>query len=138
MTIFRPELYMNNIMQIRFEPGPEDNRYCRGCSACCRWSGEVLFFPGALSPIAAFLKLDERKCAELYFDLSADRRRLKTVETADGRCPFLVEDNCSIYHLRPAACRSFPYRWQRPERQLMLRCRLYRALLWRRKTGPDL
>ncbi len=129
---------MKNTPTTRFEPGPDDSRYCSGCSACCRWSGDVVFSPNTLAPIAAWLSLDERECAECYFDLADDRQHLKAVEPADGRCPFLVEDTCGIYPLRPPACRSFPYRWQRPERELMRRCRLYRALLWRQKEDRDI
>ena len=93
----------------RFEPDGNDERYCTGCSVCCRWPGEVVFSPQALAPIAAFLgSRDERECAELYFDLADDRHHLKAVETIDGRCPFLAEDNCIIYHLRPSACRCSP------------------------------
>ena len=124
---------MKELPATRFEPEPGDNRYCGGCSACCRWPGKVIFSPHSLAEIAALLNLDERECAERYFDLAEDRHHLQAVETADGRCPFLVEDRCGIYPLRPPACRNFPYSWQRPERELMRRCRLYRALLWRQK-----
>ena len=129
---------MGNIPATRFEAEPDDYQYCSGCSACCRWSGDVVFSPHTLAPIAALLNLDERECAELYFDLADDRHHLKAVETADGLCPFLIEDICGIYLLRPPACRSFPYRWQRPERELMRQCRLYRALLWRNTEGRDI
>ncbi|MEA1928765.1 MAG: YkgJ family cysteine cluster protein [Candidatus Auribacterota bacterium] len=129
---------MEKIPLTRFEAKPDDDRFCSGCSACCRWSGDVVFSPHALAPIATLLDMDERDCAELYFDLADDRHHLKAVDTADGRCPFLVEDNCIIYHLRPSACRSFPYRWQRPERALMRQCRLYHALLWREKEDRDI
>lgn len=124
---------MKKVTANRFESEPDDDRFCSGCSACCRWSGDVVFSPHALAPIAALLNLEERECAELYFDLADDRQHLKAVETADGRCPFLVEETCGIYPLRPPACRSFPYRWQRTERELMRQCRLYRALLWRQE-----
>jgi len=128
---------MKNLPATSFKPEPDDERYCSGCSACCRWSGEVVFSPHSLPEIAALLNLDERECAERYFDLAEDRYHLQAVETADGRCPFLIEDSCIIYSLRPTACRSFPYSWQRPERELMRRCRLYRALLWRSKENRD-
>ena len=124
---------VKRIPASRFEPELDDDRYCSGCSACCRWPGRVVFTPNSLQEIAALLDLDERECAERYFDLAEDRHHLQTVETADGRCPFLVEDRCGIYSLRPPACRSFPYSWQRTERELMSQCRLYRALLRRQK-----
>lgn len=124
---------MSKLLPNRFEPKTDDGRYCKGCSDCCRWDGEVIFSPYSLGPIAAFLNMEERECADLYFELAEDRYHLKAVETADGRCPFLIGDRCSIYHLRPPACQNFPYQWQRPEKELMRRCRLYRALVWRHR-----
>jgi len=121
-----------------FQPRENDERFCRGCTACCRWPGEVIFSPHSLPRIAAWLEMDVRACAELYFELSPDRRHLQAVETADGRCPFLGEDGCRIYPHRPTACRTFPYAWQRPETELMRQCRLWRAIRWREKEANEL
>ena len=128
---------MNENLPTQFEPEPDDSQYCRGCGDCCRWPGEVIFPPESLAPIAAWFNLDERECAERFFDLTEGRQHLRVVETADGSCPFLVEGRCVIYRLRPSACRIFPYGWRRPEKELMEQCRLYRALLWR-NSGSDL
>lgn len=113
------------------EPREGDSRFCRNCRACCCWPGAVLFEPADLPAIAAALGLDERECAEQYFQISRDRRHLRAVERPDGSCAFLGEEGCRIYSLRPRACREFPYLWQRPETELMRQCRLWRALLWK-------
>ncbi|HOO77352.1 MAG TPA: YkgJ family cysteine cluster protein [bacterium] len=128
---------MNSSHVLSFDPEPGDGDCCRGCDACCRWEGTVFFPPENLPGIARWLGMDERECAETYFEPAPDRRRLQAVETADGRCPFLGADGCRIYPLRPPACRSFPYRWQRPEPELMRQCRLWRTLLWRAARRGD-
>lgn len=112
----------------RFTPQPGDASYCSGCTTCCRWPGDVLFKPEDLPAVAAFLAMDEHECADTFFELSDDRRHLKTAPTEDGSCIFITPDGCLVYPHRPAQCRSFPYEWQRPERYYMDQCALFRAL----------
>ncbi len=114
-------------------------RYCRNCIACCLWSGDVFFKPEKLAGIAHYLRMSERDCAEKYFEVNGNRTRLKARELDDGRCAFVESEGCSIYPFRPGPCRSFPRSWQRPEKELMEQCRLYRSLRWKEKeeTGQD-
>lgn len=123
-------------ISYRWQAG--DDLICRECRACCLWEGEIRFDLDELRRVADFLGIEERDCADKYFELTRDRRHLKTKETESGRCLFLGEDGCRIYAVRPRQCRTFPYRWQRPEKNLMRKCRLYRRLLTREEAGPPL
>ena len=107
---------------------PGDHACCTGCTTCCRWPGDVLFSPDALPAVAAYLAMDERTCADSYFNLSGDRQHLITKPTENGGCIFLTESGCMVYPHRPRQCRTFPYTWQRPEKKLMRQCALYNAL----------
>ena len=115
----------------RFTAQPDDSSLCSGCTVCCRWPGDVLFNPADLPAVADYLNMDERTCADTFFELSDDRHYLKTAPTEDGGCIFITPDGCMVYPHRPGQCRSFPYEWQRPEHYLMAQCRLYRALVAR-------
>ena len=103
-------------------------RHCAGCTACCRWPGVVTFPADAVGPIAAHLGMDERACADLFFELADNRRQLRTKKTTDGGCIFIGETGCRIYPHRPRQCRTFPYEWQRPEAAYMAQCPLHKAL----------
>ena len=122
-------------LTIPAEPRPGDAQHCTGCTACCRWPGEVFFAISDLAGVAAHLGLDERACADTFFDMSADRYRLKTKATSDGRCIFISETGCRVYPHRPRQCRTFPYQWQRPEQDYMAQCALYRAIRAREQTA---
>lgn len=115
----------------RFAPQPGDEKYCLGCTTCCRWPGDVLFEPDALSAIAAYLQMDERMCADTFFDLHDDRWHLRAKPGPGGGCIFVTPTGCRIYPHRPRQCRTFPYEWQRRELQYMRQCPLYAALLGR-------
>lgn len=91
----------------------------------------MLFEPDAVPAIAAHLHMDERDCADMFFDLHADRWHLRTKPGVNGACIFLDANGCRIYPHRPRQCRTFPYEWQRTERGHMRHCALYQALLHR-------
>jgi len=121
-------------MKDVYEYREGDGDYCAGCTLCCEWPGDVLFDPAALPDLARYLDMDERDCADTFFDLSDDRRHLKTKPTVHGGCIFVDAGGCRVYPHRPQQCRTFPYAWQRPERKYMAKCRLYQALL-KREAG---
>jgi len=112
-----------------------DEQYCAGCTACCRWPGQVLFDPESLAAVAACLGLDERSCADTFFELHDDRRHLKTKPTMHGGCVFLDDKGCRVYAARPRQCRTFPYEWQRDEEELMRQCKLHSVLKYRAVTS---
>jgi len=78
---------------------------CRRCANCCK----------AISPL---LQPDECKRLAEHLDLSTEQFIGDyLVETEDedgylfkpGPCPFLSDDSCTIYDLRPEDCRSYPH-----------------------------
>ncbi|NOZ09876.1 MAG: YkgJ family cysteine cluster protein [Gammaproteobacteria bacterium] len=84
---------------------------CTRCGQCC--------IGDASSGVS--LSIDEVEAAQRLLGLSKAWflrryvRRLSTVRweirlQADGRCPFLTDqDRCSIYAVRPAQCRTYPF-----------------------------
>lgn len=108
-----------------FTPHKGDEQWCAGCTACCRWPGDVFFSPESLPDLAAHLGLEERECADTFFDVNRSKQCLQTKPTHDGSCIFISDDGCRVYPFRPSQCRTFPYAWQRPEKDLMKECTLY-------------
>ncbi|RIA10413.1 hypothetical protein OE09_2277 [Flavobacteriaceae bacterium MAR_2010_72] len=78
---------------------------CLTCANCCKTTGP-LFTDKDIERIAKFFKLKPHKFTEHYLTLDEDNDYvLQSVP-----CTFLGEDNyCSIYEVRPKACREFPH-----------------------------
>ena len=78
---------------------------CLDCANCCKTTGP-LFTDKDISRISKYLKLKEQKFTELYLRVDEDGDQvLQSVP-----CTFLGHDNCcSIYDVRPKACREFPH-----------------------------
>jgi Fe-S-cluster containining protein len=75
---------------------------CRkGCSACCRTHTTIPVYPLELTGITWYAT--ERVQAPHREKL---KQRLKRYKESSV-CPFLIDDDCSIYPLRPMACRQF-------------------------------
>lgn len=75
---------------------------CRtGCSNCCRFQTDIAVYPVELVGISwyAVEKTGGEFRSVLKEQLSAHDQTLP--------CPFLVQDRCSIYPLRPMSCRQF-------------------------------
>jgi Fe-S-cluster containining protein len=82
---------------------------CRRSGNCCAIPGGVVRVDAAeAAAIAAFLGLDERAFRARY--VQADGERLK--DGLGNRCVFLADGReaaCTIYPVRPAKCRTFPF-----------------------------
>ncbi len=82
---------------------------CKRSGNCCAVPGGVVRVTAAESAaIAAFLGLDEQAFRARH--VQPDGERLK--EGLGNRCVFLAdggEATCTIYPVRPAKCRSFPF-----------------------------
>ncbi|MCX7744488.1 MAG: YkgJ family cysteine cluster protein [Flavobacteriales bacterium] len=78
---------------------------CLACANCCKTTGP-LFTSKDVERIAAYLKLKPGEFAEKYLRIDEDEDYvLKQVP-----CAFLLNDNrCSIYEVRPKACREYPH-----------------------------
>lgn len=78
---------------------------CLTCANCCKTTGP-LFTNADVERIAKFFRLKPQKFIEQYLRVDEDIDYvLKQVP-----CTFLGADNyCSIYDVRPKACREFPH-----------------------------
>ena len=78
---------------------------CLECANCCKTTGP-LFTDKDISRIAKHLRIKPLRFIERYLRIDEDIDYvLQTIP-----CTFLREDNyCSIYEVRPKACREFPH-----------------------------
>jgi Fe-S-cluster containining protein len=80
---------------------------CRQCGQCCTGeTGTIYTAPVELQPIANFLHLSVQELIGWALYPYKDSYSIK--ERADGACIF-YSGGCSIYPVRPAQCRSFPF-----------------------------
>jgi len=88
---------------------------CLKCANCCKTTGP-LFTDKDISRISKHLRIKPSKFTEKYLRIDEDRDYvLKTVP-----CAFLGEDNyCTIYNVRPKACREYPHTDRIKQHQLL-------------------
>ena len=78
---------------------------CLQCANCCKTTGP-LFTNADIERIAKHLRLKPLVFIEKYLRLDED----KDYVLQQVPCSFLRPDNyCSIYEVRPKACREFPH-----------------------------
>ena len=81
--------------------------YCKkGCSKCCQ-NGEYPFSKSEFN----FLKIGFSKLPEeLKNTINEKIKKIKFEKTGEGftyECPFLIDNECSVYEFRGIICRSF-------------------------------
>lgn len=78
---------------------------CTKCANCCKILGP-LFTESDISCIAKHFRMRLPVFEDMYLRVDEDNDKVfKSMP-----CPFLGEDNlCSIYDIRPKACREFPH-----------------------------
>lgn len=78
---------------------------CTKCANCCKILGP-LFTESDISRIAKHFRMRLPVFEDMYLHVDEDNDKVfKSMP-----CPFLGEDNlCSIYDIRPKACREFPH-----------------------------
>lgn len=78
---------------------------CTKCANCCKILGP-LFTEADISRIAKHFRMRLPVFEDMYLRVDEDNGKVfKSMP-----CPFLGEDNlCSIYDIRPKACREFPH-----------------------------
>lgn len=91
---------MQELHEVEFE-----RTDCLDCANCCKTTGP-LFTDKDVDRISKHLKLKHQQFIEQYLQVDEDKDFvLKGVP-----CTFLGTDNyCSIYDVRPKACREFPH-----------------------------
>lgn len=78
---------------------------CLQCANCCKTTGP-LFTEQDIIKISKHLRMKPRDFEEKFLKIDEDRD--KVLQTLP--CYFLNADNtCSIYDVRPKACREFPH-----------------------------
>ncbi|CRH88925.1 Flagellin N-methylase [Chlamydia trachomatis] len=78
---------------------------CTECANCCKTLGP-LFTEADIQRISKYFRMKLSTFEEMYLEVDEDGDKIfKSMP-----CPFLGEDNlCSIYDVRPKACREFPH-----------------------------
>lgn len=78
---------------------------CLDCANCCKTTGP-LFTNSDITRIAKYLRLKPQQFIEKY--LQVDEENDHVLQRVP--CTFLDNENyCSIYEVRPKACREFPH-----------------------------
>ena len=78
---------------------------CLKCANCCNTTGP-LFTDKDIGRIARYLGIKPSEFTKNYLRIDED----KDYVLQQTPCAFLLEDNrCSIYDVRPKACREFPH-----------------------------
>lgn len=88
---------------------------CLECANCCKTIGP-LFTDRDISRIANYLRIKPSEVTEQYLRIDEEKDYvLKSVP-----CAFLGADNyCSIYDVRPKACREYPHTDRIKQHQLL-------------------
>ena len=82
-----------------------ENTDCLTCANCCKTTGPM-FTPKDIERIAKYLKMPLYDFESQY--LTTDEDNHQVLQSLP--CSFLDQDNhCSIYEVRPKACREFPH-----------------------------
>ena len=78
---------------------------CTTCANCCKTLGP-LFTEADIERISKAFRMKLSAFADMYLEVDEDGDKVfKSMP-----CPFLGDDNlCSIYDVRPKACREFPH-----------------------------
>ena len=99
----KPKILDQNIHQLHEEIFACAD--CLECANCCSTTGP-LFTDKDIGRIAKYLKIKPSEFTEKYLRIDED----KDYVLQQVPCTFLYEDNrCSIYNVRPKACREFPH-----------------------------
>ena len=92
-----------------------ENTDCLACANCCKTTSPM-FTDKDIIKIAKYLRLKPSVFFDKYLRTDEDKDYvLKSLP-----CTFLLNDNsCSIYKVRPKACREFPHTNRRKQTQLL-------------------
>ncbi len=72
----------------------------KGCSNCCKTHKDIPVYPLELSGIYWF-------AIEKFQNQSRQILKKQLRSHKNPNCPFLIDESCSIYQVRPIACRQF-------------------------------
>lgn len=85
--------------------------HCTGCGKCCHGN-----------PDTHYIAIGDREAARIQRHLKMSLEKFLSTFTEvlpwgeygirlrpDGACPFLLDEQCQIYQLRPAQCQTYPF-----------------------------
>jgi Fe-S-cluster containining protein len=78
---------------------------CRTCANCCK-TQHPLFSRTEAQRIAEYLGLSLQELRERYLTSNAEAGKYMTQQLP---CPFLQDNLCTIYPVRPAVCANYPH-----------------------------
>ncbi len=88
---------------------------CLNCANCCKTTSPI-FRDVDIGRIAQHLHIKPGELVEKYLHLDDDAHYV----LQKSPCPFLLDDNhCSIYSIRPQACREYPHTIRKNIYQIM-------------------
>ncbi len=88
---------------------------CLDCANCCKTTSPI-FRDVDIGRIAQHLHIKPGELVEKYLHLDEDGHYV----LQKSPCPFLLEDNrCSVYSVRPQACREYPHTIRKNIYQIM-------------------
>jgi Fe-S-cluster containining protein len=98
-------------------PGVDLSKFeCLRCGGCCSISGFVRAIDEEIEEIADYLDLSPDAIRERYtttMGLDGGTVAIFLDHPGTTRCIFLDDENqCRIYAVRPAQCRTFPLEWR--------------------------
>ncbi len=100
----RPPKNLDYVMQELHE-NEFERTDCLQCANCCKTTGP-LFTKADIERISKHLRLKPQKFIATYLKLDEEHDYV----LQEVPCTFLGTDNhCSIYNVRPKACREFPH-----------------------------
>lgn len=90
---------------------------CERCGECCRYCNPISIDGDECKAIARHLGMSDHSFKERYIDVPRNQkgngfkeRDLAIRKNMGMHCPFYDKEmGCSIYEVRPTACRIFPY-----------------------------
>ena len=109
----KPPKHLDNLM-VELHNKEFEKTNCLKCANCCKTTAPWLNDQD-IARIAKHLKLKEQKFIEQYLEIGEDHEfSFKQIP-----CVFLMPDNeCSIYNVRPKACREYPHTNRRRFQQI--------------------
>lgn len=78
---------------------------CRTCANCCKTRHPV-FSRAELQRIADYVGITAAELRARYLEVDQDSAKYVTRELP---CPFLQDNLCSIYEVRPSVCAGYPH-----------------------------
>ena len=88
---------------------------CLSCGNCCKTTSPI-FYQNDIDRLAPALKMRPGDFIEKYLRVDEDRDYV----LKSSPCPFLGDDNyCSVYEVRPKACREYPHTDRRKISQIL-------------------